>query len=124
MSYEKLATPIDVILADKSIVPAIGCGDVKVIIFDNEVPVTFKNVLYVPKLKKRLLSISEMTKTGAEVKFKGDLCSLIINQKKYVIGHKHGKLWKLNNVETCCFGCTDINSLTLWHLRFGHLNNN
>ena len=124
--YEKFDIPIDVNLADKSIVPAIGSGDVNIIIFDNdrEVPVSFKNVLYVPKLKKRLLSISEMTKTGAEVKFKGDLCSLIINQKKYEIGHKHGKLWKLNNIATCCFGCTDVNSLTLWHLRFGHLNNN
>ena len=124
VTYEKLESPIDVRLADKSVVPAIGQGNVRIVILDNdrEVPVLFRNVLFVPRLKKRLLSISEMTKTGAEVKFKGDICSLLINQKTYIIGHKHGKLWKLNNEETCCFGSTDLNDLTLWHQRFGHLN--
>ena len=126
VNYQKLEIPIDVHLADKSVVPAIGQGDVRIVIFDNdrEIPVGFRNVLFVPKLKKRLLSISEMTKSGAEVKFKGNICSLYVNQKNYVIGHKHGKLWKMNNSETCCFGSTDMNSLTLWHQRFGHLNVN
>ena len=103
VTYKKLESPIDVRLADKSVVLAVGVGNVRIVIFDNdrEVPVEFRNVLYVPRLKKRLLSISEMTNSGAEVKFKGDICSILINQKNYAIGHKHGKLWKLNNEETC-----------------------
>ena len=35
-NYQKLEIPIDVHLADKSVVPAIGQGDVKIIIFDND----------------------------------------------------------------------------------------
>ena len=77
---------VDVVLADKSIVPGVGSGDVNIILFNNneEVPVVFKNVLFIPKLKKRLISISEITKNSAEVKLKGDLCTLLINQKKCV----------------------------------------
>ena len=122
--YADFETPGDVILADKSKILAVGSGDVNVVIFDDdtEVPVVFKNVLFVPRLKKRLISISQITKSGATVIFKGDLCTLIIDEVKYGLGHKHGKLWKLNNAATCCFGCTDLNSLSIWHLRFGHLN--
>ena len=36
VNYQKLEIPIDVHLADKSVVPAIGQGDVKIIIFDND----------------------------------------------------------------------------------------
>ena len=58
--------------------------------------------------------------------FKGDLCEIIINDKKYHLGHKHGKLWKLNNIATCCSVMSsmarDVNSLSLWHQRYGHVN--
>ena len=49
----------------------------------------------------------------------------MINDKVYCIGHKHGKLYKLNSEPeaSCCLGSTDVkyNSLSMWHLRFGHL---
>ena len=49
----------------------------------------------------------------------------MINDNVYSIGHKHGKLYKLNSEPEAsyCFGSTDVkgNSLSMWHLRFGHL---
>ena len=127
ISYQK-ETPGLVTLADKSQIASVGKGDVKAELFSSAdgttIPVSFKNVLYVPGLKKRLLSISAFTESGATVIFRGDLCTIVINDKSYEIGHKHGKLWKLNNVETCCSANSsqEVNSLSLWHLRLGHLN--
>ena len=105
-----------------------GSGDVDMRIFSGEekVDVVFNNVLYVPKLQKRLISISQMTNKGAEVKFAGNSCILCNKGKQYLFGHKHGKLWKLNSSPqaTCCLSHTSKDSLMLWHLRFGHLNQN
>ena len=82
-------------------------------------------MLYVPKLKKRLVSISVITENGKEVVFRDDICSVLINQKKYVLGHKFGKLWRLNTVVSCSFSSADQKKLlSLWHYRFGHLNYN
>ena len=53
------------------------------------------------------------------------MCRVMINDKVYCIGHKQRKLYKLNSEPeaSCCFGSTDVkdNSLSMWHLRFGHL---
>ena len=98
---------------------------------EDEVPILLKNVLFVPGLKRRLLLISAFTESGATVIFQGSLCTIIVNDKKYELGHKHGKLWKLNNVATCCsvvsssvasLSSRDVNSLSLWHQKFDHLN--
>eukprot|EP00794_Sanderia_malayensis_P014955 gene14955-biopygen12465 len=64
------------------------------------------------------------TKKGVEVQFKGQSCKVVINDKVYNIGHKHGKLYKLNlePENTCCYASTKAtDDLSLWHNRFGHL---
>ena len=137
VTFNENDQPGTVALADKSEIASTGTGDIPATIFngDNEkVPILFKIVLYVPGLKRRLLSISAFTEMGATIIFQGSLCTIIINDKRYELGHKHGKLWKLNNIATCCaavssskpsaVGPTSLkkNSLTLWHLRYGHLN--
>ena len=58
------------------------------------------------------MSLPSMTQKGATVEFKGQLCTVIIDDKAYQIGHKHGKLYKLNSTArdaTCCFGHSDEN---------------
>ena len=50
--------PIDVVLADKSPVPALGHGNVRATLRDGKgklVKMKFENVLYVPDLKERLI---------------------------------------------------------------------
>ena len=84
-----------------------------------------KDVLFVPKLENKLFSLSTATEKGAAVEFKGKSCGITVNGKQYTIGHRHGKLYKLNTVtpeETCCIGkASKDESTELWHQRYGHL---
>jgi hypothetical protein len=89
-----------VILADKSVIPAVGIGNVKMVLRDSEgksVCVEFKNVLYVPDLQKRLLSIPQMTTRGAEITFKKHSCELTFSGRKFDFGTKVKNLYKLNS---------------------------
>ena len=82
-------------------------------------------VLYVPKIQNKLFSLPTVTEKGATVEFKGRSCDIKLDGKAYTIGHKHGKLYKLNTVhedEVYCIGkVTGQQSLDLWYQRFGHL---
>ena len=127
VNFQKFLTPSQVKLADNSILYSYGKGDVYLTVYDGaeKVNVVLKDVLYVPKLQNKLLSLASMTEKGASVEFKGKSCKITIDNKSYSIGHKHGKLYKLNLVpegETSYLGIAEPeNSLSLWHLRYGHL---
>ena len=89
-----------VTLADGSVVRATGQGNLNVYLRDdsyNRVPVTFKNVLHVPNMK-RLISVGQLTRpeTGAEVTFKGNEVVLKVNGKRFVFGTREGKLYEMN----------------------------
>ena len=120
--------PVDVYLADKSVVPAIGKGNLNIILYDEngeKVPITFTNVMLVPKLKNRLISISQLTDQDAEVTFKKKQCTLKYGERTFIFGHKVGKLYGLSNVgfASCNFSASDSGtSLSIWHQRFAHLN--
>ena len=90
-----------------------------------KVKVELKDVLCVPKIQNKLMSLPSMTEKGATVKFKGQLCTIFIDGKSYQIGHKQGKLYKLNSCPedaACCFTNSNDkeNSMSLWYLRYGH----
>ena len=72
------------------------------------------------------MSLPSMTGNGATVEFKGQFCTIFIDGKSYQIGHKQGKLYRLNSCledATCCFTNSNKkeNSMSLWHLRYGNL---
>ena len=125
--YVTFRNPLHVKLADDSVLLAYGKGNLHLSVFDGteKVNITLKDVLYVPKIQKRLLSLPSMTQKNVEVRFKGQFCKILIDEKLYSIGHKHGKLYKLNSepIESSFFGETESNekSLSLWHCRYGHL---
>ena len=125
--YQSFRNPLQVKLADNSVLLSYGKGNLHLSVFDGteKVNITLSDVLFVPKIQNKLLSLPSMTEKGAEVRFKGQSCKIMINDKVYSIGHKHGKLYKLNSEpeESCCFGSTNENdaSLSLWHYRYGHL---
>ena len=84
------------------------------------------DVLHVPQLQNKLFSLPSITEKGESVEFKGKTCGITVDEKKYLIAHKHGKLYKLNTLsesEACYVGQTAYknDSLLLWHLRYGHL---
>ena len=64
----RLSGTVNVVLADKSVILAVGIGTVQMLLRDSKgktVWVEFKNVLYVPDLQKRLISMIK----GAEITF-------------------------------------------------------
>ena len=95
-----------VTLADKSIVKAVGKGSVNVYLKDEngvKVPVTFENVLYVPKLE-RLISISQLTeRKDVEVSFKNKVAVLQISGRKFIFGNKTEKMYKINYCNFAAF---------------------
>ena len=124
--YAPFKKPIEVKLADDTVIFAYGKGELQLVLYDgkDKVNATLKDVLYVPKIQKNLLSLTSITDKDAEVQFKGQHCKIIINGNVYSIGHKHGKLYKLNvdPEQSCCFGSTVANDdNALWHYRYGHL---
>ena len=125
--YQSFRNPLQVKLADNSVLLSYGKGNLHLSVFDGteKVNITLSDVLFVPKIQNKLLSLPSMTEKGAEVHFKGQFCKVIIDGKLFSIGHKHGKLYKLNSepMHTSCFGSTGDrgSSLSLWHLRYGHL---
>jgi hypothetical protein len=118
---------MEIALGDDSLVRVAG---ISIVTFqrDGMPPISFMDVLYVPGLKKNLISVSTLQDRGLEVSFRGTEVyihpmgsSLASGQ---VIGVRDGKLFKLifqplhalavsndNNGQTC----------ELWHRRMAHL---
>ena len=95
----KLPQPVDVMLADKSVIHAVGIGSVKMVLKDMDgknVYVELKNVLYVPDLNKRLISIPQMANKGASITFEKSSCVLSFSGRMLDLGTRVGNLYKLN----------------------------
>jgi hypothetical protein len=114
-------------LGDDTLVRVAGIG---IVTFwsDDMPPISFRDVVYVPGLKKNLISISTLQDRGLEVTFRGT--EVLIHPKgsllasEQVIGVRDGKMFRLlfqplhalamssdNNRQTC----------ELWHRRIAHL---
>ena len=126
--FERFSKPVEIKLADNSVLYSYGKGDVYITTYDGgkKVTILLKEVLYAPKIQHKLLSLSSMTEKGAQVEFIGQSNKMSINDKIYSIGHKHGKLHKLSSIpqnKGCCIGIANAKQdlLSLWHFRYGHL---
>jgi len=120
MNYSRFEQLVKVKLSDDGVLHSYGKGDVSLTAYNDREKVS---VLFMPKLQNKFFSLPSITEKGACVEFKGKSCKVTI-EKEYVIGHKHGKLYKLNAAadETCCVGQADhVEPLLLWHQRYGHL---
>ena len=122
-------TSRDVFLGDDFTLPATGTGNMRVPIYDASRGVRhlkLHEVLYVPGLKKNLLSVPAMTKMGAEVLFDNEKCTVSKDGQDIIIGHKVGdKLYKVNNKpEYATLSLSKPASIELWHQRLCHLNYN
>ena len=96
----KLSRTVNKVLADKSVIPAVGIGTIQKLLKDSQgktVFVEFKNVLYVPDLQKRLISIPQLTIKGAEITFKKHSCALLFSGRKFDFGKRVENLYKLNS---------------------------
>ena len=119
-------------LGNDYVIPAIGEGKVRLATtYDRDGQhLALEKVAYVPQLTKNLLSVATMTENGAEVRFDGEKCIVVKNDKHYNIGHKKGKLYCVGLPEMTDSACftSDTKSKNVskevWHCRFGHLNDN
>jgi hypothetical protein len=91
-------------------------------------PISFKDVLYVPRLKKNLISVSTLQDRGLEVSFRGT--KVLIHPKGscltlgQVIGVRDGKLFKLFFHPLHAFAMSSDSSrqlCELWYRRMAHL---
>jgi hypothetical protein len=117
---------LEVVLGDDQVVKAIASGTVS---FQRESlpPILLRDVLYVPSLKKNLISVSTIEERGYEVLFCDGQVLLFpkgssITSAK-VIGTRHDKLYKLMFQPASALYHTTINSdlCELWHKRMAHL---
>ena len=116
----------DIILGDDSVVRVVGTGDV---VFQREslAPLILRDVLYVPGLKKNLVSISCIEDRGFVVLFeKGQVYIYPQGGSRAdsrVIGVRQGRMYRLVFEAGGAFACSTSNRemCELWHRRLGHL---
>ena len=70
--YTQFKKPIEVKLADDTVIFAYGKGELQLVLYDgkDKVNATLKDVLYVPKIQKNLLSLPSIADKDVEVQFK------------------------------------------------------
>ena len=117
---------VELVLGDDQEVKVVGSGTVS---FQRESlpPMLLREVLYVPGLKKSLVSVSAIEERGYEVLFRDGQALLFpkgssITSAK-VIGTRHENLYKLMfQPARALFHSTNNSDLCeLWHRRMAHL---
>ena len=69
INFEKFKTPLEVKLADNSVLFSYGKGDVHLSVYNGteKVNIALKDVFYVPKIQNNVMSLPSMTQKGATV---------------------------------------------------------
>lgn len=125
--YRELQAPLNITVASGHRLPARGVGSVK-FSFDTGRVVSLRDVLHVPGLDRKLVSVNALTAKGAQVQFQNDGCDITFGGD--VIGHvkKCGKLYEWR-ARTICPSTSDVevarvaeqaSDTELWHARLGH----
>ena len=120
---EQKESPHKVMLGDDSQYPIKGLGEASYKL-DSGKPMKMKDVLYVPGLKKNILSISALDKKGFIVSFI-DGKVLMWTKGKTIddaieIGVEEG-LYKLKGHTDSALTASTINPSELWHRRLAHV---
>ena len=117
--------------ANNSSYPIKGVGNI-VLVVANGSTFTLLDALYVPGIKKNLLSVSTLAKAGLVVKFGDDRCTIHDLSDGDVIvasGSLCRFLYRLESYDKCvndsAYFLLDTQAMSdakLWHACFGHLN--
>lgn len=120
---------VEVILGDDHIIPATGIGLIKVKLSDGSSHV-MQRVLYVPKLRRNLFSLSVVAKNGGKVILEDEFAMVYGGIDKSILLSTGTLVQKaLYQMDFKTDSCTQLNSTTikrsdidLWHQRLGHTN--
>jgi transposase InsO family protein len=130
-SLEPAPTGNTVTCANNSSYPVMGVGKIILATADGS-SFTLSDALFVPGIKKNLLSVSALAKIGLVVKFVDDRCTVHdLSNGDVIIASGilcHG-LYKLidyersvNDLACAVHDSQAMSDAKLWHARFGHLN--
>jgi hypothetical protein len=117
---------LEIVLGDNTIVRATGHSTVS---FQEKLmpPLVFRDVLYVPRLNKNLISVFSIHDRGFEVSFRGT--EILIQPKGSnvtfgrVIGTRDGNLYRLifQSLHALVSSSNSGQLCELWHRRMAHL---
>ena len=112
-NYQDLQDPVEVITANGTKISGIGQGDMQ------KGQLKMKDVLYVPKLKTSLFSVSAATEKGAKISFGSEFAFATVDGEEFQLGIRQGRSYalKIEVPEKAA-----VIDRELLHKRLGHLN--
>ena len=122
--YQKLNPVIEVTVADGAKVQAVGKGTIVLEGIKHRITVT--DVLHIPKLDRRLLSVSKLVERGLSARFEEKQCSIWKDQELVVSAERHSNVYTLPiEPESAHYAQYEPSGGTseLWHARMGHPSN-
>ncbi|DAZ99706.1 TPA: hypothetical protein N0F65_000884 [Lagenidium giganteum] len=125
VELRSLKGALTISIANGHRLPVRGIGTVR-LSTPNGTVVRLTDVMYVPELDRKLLSVHAHTAKGVEIRFVGGVCTIRLNDK--VIGNvkKCGKLYEWNAEEwsmttpEVAASSTCTPDANVWHARLGH----
>ena len=129
MDIKELKNPISITIANGTSVQAMATGSVPLTLMNGE-NVTVYNVLYVPDLDRRLLSIPALVSKGIRVTFGEDWCDIGTRECRIARVSMKDKMYILRAVsrikpEISMIAATSNSNtgkdMDIWHARLGHL---
>jgi len=149
-SYTPLTSPIDIVLSNDSSILATSVGRISIHMHANGKthPTVLQDILYVPELHRKLLSISQLTCRGTEVHFVTNQCHIWTSARNWCCkGNLHSNLYVMDMTVTLVDLAHIVTvdtfpaegddppetalitehsslkaSIDTWHRRLGHLN--
>ncbi|DBA03388.1 TPA: hypothetical protein N0F65_004665 [Lagenidium giganteum] len=120
-TYCKLSKDIDVVVADGTTMKAVGIGDI-VITCPNGKHVTVTNSLHIPKLDKRLMSVSKITHR----QFNNEHCAIFRNNEMVLKIPRYKNVYRLEIEPKGTAAHIVVHEVSddwnLWHARMGNTN--
>eukprot|EP00253_Pinus_taeda_P024209 PITA_24209 len=121
---EESACGSKIYLGDDSGYEIKGCGNIPVKLPSGDIK-HLKNVLYVPGIKKNLISVSMITDQDMQVQFFKNGCVIQDSKLETVAtGVRVGNLYRLDarSIPQQAMVAATSTTENLWHQRFGHIN--
>jgi hypothetical protein len=122
IEYEVLKAGIEVTIADGKKLTVAGRGTVRLLGMDRK-RIKMVDVLHIPGLDRRLLSVGKMAERGLNMEFQRFSCVIRGNASAIAFGKKVGKAYMLDcNQEEARFVqyAGADSQWELWHARMGH----
>lgn len=129
--YKELATPKFVRFGNAQIARVVGVGQVEGVtkIHAIERRITLKNVLHIPDMRRKLISISATTSIGNTGKILPNAIEIYDKQNQLILlANKIGNLYTVDFKEVALPGSNSSSlyakseEMKLWHDRLGHIN--